>query len=394
MRSAARWAAFRTSSTSAGRVARLHLAEEHPRVAQDDRQDVVEVVGHAARQLADGLELLRLTELILEALAVGEVERDRDVLRAFERRDGDQDRDAAAVLAEVLLLPGRATPCASSCASAIALRWRSSGGVIAVQSTLPARRSAREYPTMSRKASLASTMRPDSSPTTMPMMPASVSRRKRVSLALRAFLGVPPRATHRALAKLSLDDGREAGEPALEQVVVHAELHRFDRDLLTDRPRDDDERHVEVPLADHAEGARCVELGHREVGEDEVPRVSVERREHGLARLDALGRDRVARALQREDDERRVVLGVLDEKHTERGARGLRAAAAGGLGRARHGGSISPSRRGARAKRRGSAQVDTPFWRDSQRCWRRPQPRDVPASGAWRGSTGLMAPAR
>jgi hypothetical protein len=40
---------------------------------EDDRQEVVEVVGHAGRQAPDGLHLLRLEELGLELPAFGQV---------------------------------------------------------------------------------------------------------------------------------------------------------------------------------------------------------------------------------------------------------------------------------------------------------------------------------
>ncbi len=42
-------------------------------VRLDDGEEVVEVVGDAARQLADGLQLLSLPELIFELLSLGPV---------------------------------------------------------------------------------------------------------------------------------------------------------------------------------------------------------------------------------------------------------------------------------------------------------------------------------
>ena len=48
-------------------------SQEQVAVARDDIQEVVEVVGHAGGELADGLELLGLQELRLEPLALGDV---------------------------------------------------------------------------------------------------------------------------------------------------------------------------------------------------------------------------------------------------------------------------------------------------------------------------------
>ena len=56
------------------RVDRLHVlgigkpAAKQLRVAADDHQEIVEVVGDAARQLAERFHLLRLGELLLRAL--------------------------------------------------------------------------------------------------------------------------------------------------------------------------------------------------------------------------------------------------------------------------------------------------------------------------------------
>src|SRR5262249_55051133 len=41
--------------------------------AQDDREEVVEIMGHAARQLADGLHLPNLAELILHPLPLRDI---------------------------------------------------------------------------------------------------------------------------------------------------------------------------------------------------------------------------------------------------------------------------------------------------------------------------------
>ncbi len=56
-------------------------------IADDDRQQIVEVMGDAAGQLADGLELLRLAQLFLELHPLSDVAADRhDRGPAFDTR--------------------------------------------------------------------------------------------------------------------------------------------------------------------------------------------------------------------------------------------------------------------------------------------------------------------
>ena len=69
VRSAARCPALWISSISAAhRLARLQLAQHHLPVAQDDGQDVVEVVGNASREHPDRVHLLRMSQLALGLL--------------------------------------------------------------------------------------------------------------------------------------------------------------------------------------------------------------------------------------------------------------------------------------------------------------------------------------
>ena len=65
----------------------LRSASEHLAVAEDDRQEVVEVVRDAAGEVPDRLHLLRLAELLLHPVALGHVQRDGEPARpAVERR--------------------------------------------------------------------------------------------------------------------------------------------------------------------------------------------------------------------------------------------------------------------------------------------------------------------
>ena len=56
----------------------LHLIEGERGVAFDAGEQVIEVVRHAAGQLADGLQLLRLAQLLFEQLALGGVREEAD----------------------------------------------------------------------------------------------------------------------------------------------------------------------------------------------------------------------------------------------------------------------------------------------------------------------------
>ncbi len=65
------------------RQLRLH----HLTVALDGHEDVVEVVGHPARQLPDGLQLLRLAELFLQLSVLGHVHEEAHIaLPAIDNR--------------------------------------------------------------------------------------------------------------------------------------------------------------------------------------------------------------------------------------------------------------------------------------------------------------------
>ena len=71
-------------------------------IADDDRQEIVEVVREPARELADRLHLLRLRQLFFGALALAEVMNDADEDRAallLRLADRQVDRECRAVLA-------------------------------------------------------------------------------------------------------------------------------------------------------------------------------------------------------------------------------------------------------------------------------------------------------
>src|ERR1035437_5378027 len=109
-------AAPRDSRRPRARGARLEPLEEDVAVAEYDREKVVEVVGHAARQAADRLHLLRLPELLLEKPALRDVVLNRDetdpsAFRVEEGIDALLHRDELAVVPLVHDLPVHRLAC-------------------------------------------------------------------------------------------------------------------------------------------------------------------------------------------------------------------------------------------------------------------------------------------
>ncbi len=70
-----------------GRIARLVARQQQIAKTDDRRQQIVEVMRDAARELADGLHLLRLRELHLERFLLGRVDQIDDQRRALARID-------------------------------------------------------------------------------------------------------------------------------------------------------------------------------------------------------------------------------------------------------------------------------------------------------------------
>jgi hypothetical protein len=112
--------------------------------------------------------------------------------------------------------------------------------------------------------------------------------------------------------------------------VVRAGAHGRHGEVLGDRPRDDQERQVDAVLGQDAEGRRGAEPGHRVVGDHEVEGVPPQGRAHGRLVVHAHREDLVTGARQLADDQRGVVLGVLDDEEAQRGHRAPPVRADGG----------------------------------------------------------------
>ena len=76
------------------RIARREVVRKHLDVPDDGRQQVVEIVRDAARELAHGFDLLRMAELRFEGHFEGDVPRDHEARRpAVERQTGNDHLD-------------------------------------------------------------------------------------------------------------------------------------------------------------------------------------------------------------------------------------------------------------------------------------------------------------
>src|ERR1700736_1248387 len=88
-----------------------HEALQQTEIADDDAQQVVEVVGDASGELTDGLHLLTLIELPLELLALGDIARyfrgsDNFAARISNGGDGERDVDELSIFSPAQSLNG------------------------------------------------------------------------------------------------------------------------------------------------------------------------------------------------------------------------------------------------------------------------------------------------
>src|SRR5690606_36000414 len=68
------------------RAVAVQVIEQQIAVAQDDGEQIVEVVRHTASERPDGFQLLGLPQLLLQALPLAQVQDEGDDVRRVERR--------------------------------------------------------------------------------------------------------------------------------------------------------------------------------------------------------------------------------------------------------------------------------------------------------------------
>ncbi len=86
------------------------------------------------------------------------------------------------------------------------------------------------------------------------------------------FLGAAFFVAEEVLLEGVGDCGGEARETVFEQVIDGAALDAIDGDLFADAAGDDDQGNVEACFLEDRQGARCVELRERVVGQDNMRR--------------------------------------------------------------------------------------------------------------------------
>jgi hypothetical protein len=103
------WRRLKARSWRVSADARLAASQQHLGIAADDREQVVEVVRHAASQAAEGFHLLGLAELRFQVLALGDVADDAGDAPAFvglHRAQVHFGEELSAVLAPCVQLFG------------------------------------------------------------------------------------------------------------------------------------------------------------------------------------------------------------------------------------------------------------------------------------------------
>ena len=127
-----------------------------------------------------------------------------------------------------------------------------------------------------------------------------------------ALVGEVALAAHRRFAQLARDRGRQPPEVGLHDVVVRAGLHGGDGVVFADRGGHENERQVRMLLADDRERLLAAEPRHRVVRDHEVPAGFVELAAQRRGTVDPPRHDVVTGARQRQLNQSRVVIGVLN----------------------------------------------------------------------------------
>ncbi len=125
------------------------------------------------------------------------------------------------------------------------------------------------------------------------------------------------------LPDLPLDRSGQPAQVAFEQVVARPRPHHFDRPLLADNARDDDEGKVRIGLPAEREGLRRPETRKVKVRQDHVPRPLGQGGTHLVGRLDPLPVRPVRTAGQGQHGDLGVVGRVFDNQNSQRNGHGL-----------------------------------------------------------------------
>jgi len=131
-------------------------------------------------------------------------------------------------------------------------------------------------------------------------------------------LGLAVGRAARGLRQLALERRPEPPQVLLHHVVVGAGLHRGDRGLLADRPRDEDERDVHAGVAELGQRVEPAEARHAEVGNHRVPGAFEQRLAQRRQVLHAPAFRGEAGLAELPHGQPEVVLGILDREDLDR----------------------------------------------------------------------------
>ena len=256
MSAAARSAAVAISSMSARSGASgSSSSSDEVGVVHDDREDVVEVVGDAAREPPDGLHLLRMAELDL-ALPQGLLGLSPPGLRALALRDVAEVADDRADVRVIQPVgPRRLDPAHGTVGPLHAklllvrldLRLAHLGhalphGVAIVRVHVIEKPGAQEGVRDHAQNRRRGRARVEDAPVLR-------VQRDRLGAPLdnraEARLEPPLRLPRLRLPELALDGRREPREPVLQHVIVRSGAHGLDREILSDRTGHDEKGDVE-----------------------------------------------------------------------------------------------------------------------------------------------------
>jgi len=126
------------------------------------------------------------------------------------------------------------------------------------------------------------------------------------------------RVPHFGVGQLAAHHRHQAADIVFHHVVVGARLHREHGGFLAHSTRHQDERDVEPAAGHHGECCEPVELRHRIVGNHHVPRLALERRDHGFRSANPFMDWRIAAAAQGFDDQIDIFFAIIDAQQFQR----------------------------------------------------------------------------
>ena len=92
--------------------------------------------------------------------------------------------------------------------------------------------------------------------------------------------------------------------------------HRGNRDVLADRARDENERHIDPLALQKFQRVQPAEAGHDVIGDDDIPRHLLQRSVERLRRIHARRQRGVAATPQLAQNQFVIVLRVFDDQRT------------------------------------------------------------------------------